>query len=271
MQKSKVSILGLGWLGFPLAKSLINSGNFVNGSTTSSDKIISLKAEVEGVYKVVLKETEVLGRIDQMLKNSGILILNTPPGLRRNPESNYVEKIRKLIPCIEKSSVKNVLFISSTSVFADAESFAEITNSTVPNSQSVSGTQLQEVEKLLSKNENFSTTILRFAGLVDERRHPATMISKRKEIPNPKAPVNLIHREDCIGIISKIIAENKWNKTYNAAYPLHPEKERYYTEICAKMNLQQPDFLQNEISKGKLINGNETAEDLDYEYKYSLF
>ena len=36
---TKISILGCGWLGLPLAKALIGNGFSVNGSTTSIDKI----------------------------------------------------------------------------------------------------------------------------------------------------------------------------------------------------------------------------------------
>ena len=35
----KISILGCGWLGFPLAKSLVEKGFSVKGSTTSENKL----------------------------------------------------------------------------------------------------------------------------------------------------------------------------------------------------------------------------------------
>ena len=42
----KVSILGCGWLGFPLAKQLVALGCQVSGSTTSAEKI-SILAEAD--------------------------------------------------------------------------------------------------------------------------------------------------------------------------------------------------------------------------------
>ena len=41
----QVSILGCGWLGLPLAKSLIEKGFSVNGSTTSVEKIPEVHGE----------------------------------------------------------------------------------------------------------------------------------------------------------------------------------------------------------------------------------
>lgn len=40
---TKISILGCGWLGFPLAKALLLKGFSVKGSTTSSEKLATLE------------------------------------------------------------------------------------------------------------------------------------------------------------------------------------------------------------------------------------
>ena len=39
---TKISILGCGWLGLPLAKAIVENGFSVKGSTTSSEKIATL-------------------------------------------------------------------------------------------------------------------------------------------------------------------------------------------------------------------------------------
>ena len=43
--KKEISLLGCGWLGIPLASSLVKKGFAVKGSTTSSDKLEILKSE----------------------------------------------------------------------------------------------------------------------------------------------------------------------------------------------------------------------------------
>ena len=266
----QISIVGLGWLGLPLANALQEDDFIIKGTTTSEEKLKQLQAQNYKAYKVMLTEEGIEGSIEACLTGSTILILNTPPGLRRNPTSNYVAKIKKLIPFIETSSIKRILFIGSTAVFQEGEDFPVITNETEPNATSNSGVQLQQVEQLLLSNSHFETTVLRFAGLVDERRHPASMMSRRKDIPNPKAPVNLIHREDCIGLIKSIIEQGQWGQTLNAAFPLHPEKEVYYEGICASKNLPKPDFSYEKPSLGKIIDGQGTSKALKYAYKHSI-
>ncbi len=268
----QISIIGLGWLGLPLAIHLAARNFNIKGSTTSDKKLTDLKSYNISPFKVILEEEIVIGEIVKCLEYSEILILNTPPGLRRNPESNYVAKIKRLIPFIESSSISKVLFIGSTSVFQDGFPIPTITSDTKTNANSIAGKQLREVERLLNNNSNFETTILRFSGLVDNDRHPARMLSKRKDIPNAIAPVNLIHRNDCIGIIEAIIKQSKWGISLNASYPEHPAKVEYYNQICRKLGYAKPDFdMSNSSISGKKIDGNQITELLGYSYEFSIW
>lgn len=268
MAKLNISIIGLGWLGLPLYNYLSDLKFSCSGTTTSKKKYDDLKDKEIAVTQIELNETNIVGPIAEFLETSEVLIINIPPGLRRNPQSNYVAKIENLMPYIEKSSIKKVLYISSTSVFEDTISFSEITNVTQPTTTSNVGMQLRKVERILFKNPNFKTTILRFSGLVDKERHPAVTISKKEVVANPEAPVNLIHRNDCLGIIASIIEQKKWGKIFNASFPIQKTKQEYYNFICKKMGLNKPNFNFYEPSKGKFINGNDTARALNYTYKY---
>ncbi|MDY8137005.1 NAD(P)H-binding protein [Aquimarina sp. 2201CG5-10] len=267
---NQISILGTGWLGLPLATALIEQGYFIKGSTTSLRKLRQLKSNAIEPHHIIIKEEGVAGEVQAFLRDSELLIINIPPGLRRNPTIDFVSKIRNLIPHIEKSSVKNVIFVSSTSVYQDEEGFPLILSETIPNALSNAGKQLFEVEKLLQTNTKFNVTILRFGGLFDSRRHPANMLSRKTNIKNPKAPVNLIHLNDCIGVIKKIIETQSWNDIYNAAYPSHPEKSVYYSKVCKQLGLPAPDYDFKTLSKGKIIDSKKITEKLGYQFSQAL-
>ncbi len=266
----QISILGTGWLGLPLATSLIGLGYTIKGSTTSENKIKTIEDLGIDVYQVALNEEGPIGHINSFLNESEILIINIPPGLRRNPEVNFVAKIRNLIPYIEKSNIQNMLFVSSTSVFADLEGFPLISEETLPNATSNAGKQLIKVEQLLQNHTSFKTTVLRFAGLFGPNRHPANMLSRRTNIKNPKAPVNLIHLDDCIGVIKKIIETESWSQVFNASYPDHPEKAEYYSSICEQLDLSKPDYDFETVSKGKVIDSQNVQETLKYTFLKGL-
>ena len=111
---TKISILGCGWLGLPLAKVLAKNGFSVKGSTTTQDKIDVLKQSGIEPFLFALNPENIQGNAISFLEHSEVLIINIPPKLRGNSKEDFVGKMKTLIPFIEKSSVEKVLFVSST-------------------------------------------------------------------------------------------------------------------------------------------------------------
>ncbi|GGF27324.1 NAD-dependent epimerase/dehydratase family protein [Flavobacterium limi] len=267
----KISILGCGWLGLPLAKRLIENGNSVNGSTTSENKLPILKDAGINPFLVALESESVSESINTFLAESEILIIDIPPKLRGNQsfsnplEMTFVRKIENLIPFIEKSKVKKVLFVSSTSVYGDQNDL--ITEETNPNPETESGKQLLLAEEMLQKNQNFETTILRFGGLIGKDRHPVTSLSGKENLTNADATVNLIHQNDCINIIEKIITQSKWNEVFNAVARFHPTRAEYYTRKAKEQKLALPKFSSEKSNIKKIISSEKVESVLNYQFE----
>lgn len=261
-EMKQISILGCGWLGLPLAEALIADGFSVKGSTTSENKMPLLEKVGIEPFLIALSENTPLGSISDFLENSSILIIDIPPKLRGTEKENFVSKIAYLIPFIKKSTIQNVLFVSSTSVYGNADDI--ITEETPPKPDTESGKQLLEAEMLLQKNDSFKTTVLRFGGLIGDDRNPVKFLSGKQNIENPDAPINFIHQEDCIGIILQIIARNSWNQLYNGVSPFHPTRELYYTQKATELNLPLPKFDHSKTAVKRLISGDKAANELGY-------
>jgi nucleoside-diphosphate-sugar epimerase len=261
-----ISILGCGWLGLPLAKALLENNFSVKGSTTSVEKLSVLENLGIQAFQIELSETKIQGEVDSFLENSKILIIDIPPKLRGVSKENFVSKIKNLISFIEKSSIEKILFISSTSVYGDTSTALIVTEETKTYPDTESGKQLVQAEQLLQSNSNFKTTILRFGGLIGEDRHPIKFLAGRKNIENPNAPINLIHQEDCIGIILKIIELNCWNETFNAVTPFHPSRKEYYTQKAVDLNLTLPEFNYESPTFGKTISSDKAENVLGYTF-----
>jgi nucleoside-diphosphate-sugar epimerase len=275
-----IAILGCGWLGLHLAKSLLLKGYKVKGSTTSESKLEVLKNAEILPFQIQLETQQIIGTIEDFLKEIDVLIIDIPPGLRSEisslEEMTFVNKIRTLIPFIEKSGIKKVIFVSSTSVYCDGFPIVEITEETIPNPDTESGKQLVVSETLLQNNIHFKTTVIRFGGLLGDDRHPAKFLAGKTNVENPDAPVNLIQREDCIGIIEKILNHNEaseqyenWGETFNAVAPQHPSRKEYYQKKALEFGLDLPQF-NNEISLGKLIKSDKIIRDLHYTFQKEL-
>lgn len=250
--KNTIGIIGCGWLGLPLAKSLIQDGYQVYGSTTNSLKLPSLEEVGITPYLIILGPDGIRGSIAEFLDRLDVLIINVPPRIRGDNNENYVLKMKFLHDEIGKSSVKKILFISSTSVYGTAE--GEVTEDTVPMPVTESGRQLLEVEKIFQKDKTIQTSIIRFGGLIGPKRHPITMLSGKKELSNGNEPVNLIHLDDCIHLIKAVLENNWWDEIFNGVYPDHPLKRDYYSHMADKNSLPRPQYLTSGYNKsGKII------------------
>jgi nucleoside-diphosphate-sugar epimerase len=272
-----ITILGCGWFGLPLAKSLLSKGYNVKGSTTSATKLKTLKEAEIIPFQIQLNEQEIIGNISDFLHETDVLIIAIPPGLRKeilSSEMTFMNKMKTLIPYIENSGIQKVLFVSSTSVYGDRFPIVEYTESTQTHPDTESGRQLVLSEKLLQSNIHFKTTVIRFGGLLGEDRHPIKFLAGRTQIENPDGPVNLIQKEDCIGIIIKALdfaCKDKWGETFNAVAPQHPTRKTYYQKKAQQFNLPLPNFVEDTKSKGKIISSKKVETILDYSFQKEIW
>lgn len=254
--KKNISILGCGWLGFPLAVRLIALGWQVKGSTTTEAKLLLLRSNQIDPYLVQLD--------DGLLQKSGFfgsdtLLINIPPGLRRQSVETYLNQMQALADRVEQSPVKQVIFISATSVYEDSNS--EVIRTDVADTES----PLYQSEVFFTDNAKFNTTVIRLAGLIGPGRNPARFFSGKTDVPNGRAPVNLIHLDDCIGIIQSVLDQQKFGATYHAAAPAHPSRMAFYTEASRAAGLPLPVFI-DELKEWKIIDPEKLEHELRYQF-----
>ena len=254
---NNIGVLGCGWLGFPLAKKLVQSDYIVHGTTTSQTKIDVLSESGIIPYQISLNETQIVGDIAHFLSQLDILIVNVPPRLRgAGQKENYVSKIQLLSKAVAKHGPSKLLFVSSTSVYGDVT--GEVTEQTAPNPTTESGKQLLQSEDLIQSLEGLQTSIIRFGGLIGPNRNPVTMLSGRQGLKNGNDFINLIHLEDCIHMIITILSRNYWGEVFNGVYPDHPTKKEFYTRQAEKMGIPAPYYLPSETvhSSKRVISKN---------------
>ena len=260
----KISILGCGWLGLPLGKFLIEKGHAVKGSTTSAEKIPLLLSV--GIEPFLLKfsphmETEPSQNISQFL-DAEILIISIPPRAGKYGEDFHVQQIQSLIENLENSSIKSIIYTSSTSVYP------ELNRELTENDEVFENHALIQVENLL-KSLPQNTTILRCGGLMGGERIPAKYFAG-KTIDTGQIPVNYVHQDDVIQIITMILEQSFWNKTFNVVSPEHPLREEVYLKNCADLGFEKPIFEEpTEQISYKIISPQKLILQTDYEFKFS--
>ncbi|MES2266258.1 MAG: SDR family oxidoreductase [Bacteroidota bacterium] len=256
-----VSILGCGWYGLALAKALVASGVKVNGSTTSIEKLPLLDAEGINSFLIDLSAD----RLDYNPEffTCDVLVIAIPPKARSGAGAEYVPKLKKVVSAIDKHSIKKVILISSTGIYADQN--CELNELSDPKPNTPSGQVLFDAEELFKQQTGFETTIIRFGGLIGPGREPGRFFAGKKDIPNGLAPVNMIHQDDCVGFTLALIDKDAFGYTFNACTPHHPPKFAFYTHAAAKAGLQAPEFVP-ELKEWKVISSVNNDEFLGYKY-----
>ena len=264
IEKKSISILGCGWLGVPLGRHLIQKGFFVKGSVTSEDKFLLLSEAGINPFRIVVSDTEVI-MDDPDFFHADLLIISIPPKRIDAIEQVYPSQMRRLIPFILNSGIQKVIFISSTSVYPDKNQIAREEDFLVPDKPS--GRALLEAEELIKEIAEFKSTIIRFGGLIGVDRNPGRFLLKSSK-PIEDAPVNLIHQDDCIEIISSIIDHDLWGETLNACCPEHPMKKDFYQKAAEQAGYSAL-VVSDENAPFKIVDSSKLIRLLDYEFIYS--
>ncbi len=239
----KIAIIGCGWLGFPLAISLIDKGYYVKGSTTSKEKIATLSAHHIDPFLVQLNPN-LAGDDPQIFLDVDLLIINIPPGRSSGDVSSYQLKIKNLATEISQSPIKKLIFISSTSVYREVNNYVDETSLNLDDSDAA--IRMLDAENILKAIKGVDVTIIRMAGLIGPERHPGRFFAGKENIPNGLSPVNLIHLDDCVGLIEHVMENNLWGETFNGAAPSHPAKADFYDLASQKLYNKNAIFVKEQ-------------------------
>ncbi|MFD2035651.1 NAD(P)-binding domain-containing protein [Belliella marina] len=232
----KISIIGLGWLGEPLADALLNKGHSVKGTTTSVQKSESLTQS--GYENIMLKfspHPEGVGY--QQIFDADILVVNIPPRTKTANPTFHPEQIKFIKELVVQKKVAKVIYTSATSVYPNENQEAKETDQlTIGNT---GNRALFDAEKILWKDKDYDLTVVRFGGLLGVDRVPGKYFSGKDNVEGG-APVNYIHRDDAVRLICWIIEKGLWNETFNGVTPLHPSRREVYEKNAAELGFPPP-------------------------------
>ena len=209
----KISVLGLGYIGLPLARNLSHRYE-VSGTTTTPQKMSQPGIDVHLLRAPDLPDSDLL--------DCDVLVLNIPPS----------ENQPAWFSRWNLTKTKRIIFVSSTSA---------------PRND------ILQKEESWVKELGIPWLILRPGGLLGNGRHPGKSLSGRKGIKGRLSPVNLIHADDVVGFIVTGIEKNLSGETISLVSDEHHSKEEFYSEYCRRNGLPLPEFDQNDLSKAEIV------------------
>lgn len=258
----KISILGCGWLGLPLGKFLSEKGFLVSGSTTEDEKAKILEKNYIQPFTIELKPHWSASNSEEFLKTD-VLIVAIPPRIRTYGINFHPTQIKSLIEQLASQNASpNIIYVSSTSIYPKVN--REI-DENEPKNTLVNPTLL--TAEILLKNYQKESTILRCGGLMGYNRIPGIYFAGA-EATLGQEPINQVHRDDVILIISEVIKQQKWGQTYNVVAPEHPTRQEVVEKTQRDWQIPLSTFVPPELDKFKIVNSNKVQNDLNYQFQY---
>jgi len=257
-----ISILGCGWLGTAIGKKLLVKGLAVKGSVATSESYNLLETSGIQTYHIKIEPDGVVVDYKNFF-NTDVLIIALPPR-GEDVVENFPKQISKIVQLIDETKIGRVLFVSSTSVY-------QPWNGTVREgdegyTSKPSGKALLRAEKILQALPGVKTTVVRLGGLIGYDRNPARFVTGKTDVA-ADTPVNLIHRDDAVQIITLLIEKDIWGEVFNACSPQHPTKREFYSKAAAISGLPVPEFSHKQENY-KIVNSDKLVARLGYTFKY---
>ncbi|MHA8067145.1 hypothetical protein V7S76_10740 [Aquirufa sp. ROCK2-A2] len=250
----QISIFGGGWIGNPLAKNLANSGHTVKVTKSSYRSLTPSANLLELDWKA---EANLPADHWTYLCHSDIQIWTIPPRRKQNSSDFYLSVLRDWITHLDSNKVKKIIFLSSTSVYQN-------NNSWVNESSDLDESSLITQAEKIIQTANCPFIILRLGGLMGEERFVAKYFSGR-EVDGGECPVNYVHQKDVLAILEKAIQDIDGG-IYNVVAPEHPSKKEVGDADCERRNLPKAIWNPGVCPSFKLVSSDKLTKELAYEF-----
>jgi nucleoside-diphosphate-sugar epimerase len=262
----KVAIVGLGWLGMPLALSLMARGWQVTGSKTTQDGVEAARMCGIDSYPLRLEPQLVCDTEDlDALMNVDALVITLPA--RRTGAGRVLSaggagdrRYRAGAPYSADRLHQLHLGVWQRQRHGERELPASAANRQRAGAQGAGGLAAQPAGHLGGYSAPgraggaFPSSGTFFAG---------------KSAPDGQHVVNLVHLQDVVAAIELLLQAPKGGHIYNICAPRHPARGLFYPQMARELGLPPPVFSDSpDGGQGKIVDGNRICNELGFEYQY---
>ena len=265
----RVLIVGCGYVGLPLGVELVKQGHEVFGLRRSAAAAEELKAAGITPLHADITKLETLND----LPNSFDWVVNCAATGGGGPDEYrrlYLHGTQNLVEWLAAAPPKKFVYTSSTSVYGQTDG-------------SETGKVLVETERFLiaaAHQKTIPAVILRVAGIYGpERGYLLTQYLKNEARLEGKGEraLNMIHRDDLIGIIIAALKSGRPGEVYNAVDDEPVSQWRFFEWLAGTLDKALPppaeDIATNRKrgATNKKVSNRKLKMELGYEFKYPNF
>ncbi|WP_223787500.1 hypothetical protein [Marinicella meishanensis] len=247
----RIQFIGSGWLAEPAARHCQDLGHPVKVTTTDATKAQALQET--GLPALVYRLGDELDPSSELLAADVLVIAIT---------SKDVAAFARLLQQLDSAPHQpHLIFTSSTSVYTNNGQIHDESSEALHDDS-----PLRVIEQLVMESSRH--TILRLAGLVGPGRHPGRFFQSGRTLKNPQARVNLVHLDDCIGVLQAIIEQHAWPQIFNVCADTHPRKLDFYQAMADQLQVPPPTFTTAKGGSDKVIDNQRIKAQLNYQLRH---
>ena len=278
----RVLIVGCGYVGLPLGIELVRQGHTVSGLRRSVLAEAELKAAGITPLHADITQPDSLKKIPREF-DWVVNCTASGGGGAADYRKIYLEGNRNLIAWLKNSPLKIFVYTSSTSVYGQNDGSTVTEKSPIAPDAETSKV-LAETEKLLlaaAQQENFPAVILRVAGIYGPARGHSFKQFLRGDarIEGTGARwLNMIHRDDVIGVIMAALHTARAGEIFNAADNTPVSQRDFFAWLAAELKRPLPPTVSADAEiwrkrgvTNKRVSNAKLRAELNYEFKFPDF
>ncbi|GAB4191863.1 MAG: NAD-dependent epimerase/dehydratase family protein [Phycisphaeraceae bacterium] len=245
-------IVGCGYLGIRLAKTLIAQGQIVYGTTRTPAKAAQLSRY--GIRPLILQVTQPVtyaALTPVLTANKPDVYYLVPPGRANDafsPRQVILGGIAHMVKALRQADVRRAILTSSSAVYGQTGG-KRVDADTPPCPNSERAKLLLQGEQLwLDAGPNYH--VLRLAGMYG----PGRIIGARAVregaplVGEPNARLNLIHVDDAVDLLLALARSDTLARVELGCDGNPPTRLEYYRELAVRLGVPPPKTLDHETA-----------------------
>lgn len=234
-------IVGAGWLGTPLAQTLIDQGHQVTVTRRSQTRLDEFPLTSVQPALLDLNEPHSQQQLIELIEQHQIerIVGAFPPGFRKGNGQEYAQQWQRLVSAAKQSSVNKLLMVSSTTVYPNLAVDMKEEDATLALAQTSehfsdnARIMLQAEQYVIDSGIDYA--IVRCSGLIGSDRHPSRFAMRLKQVSR-KAPANMVHQNDAVAATAFALNQID-NEVVNATTPNTVSKAEFYQAAITQSDL----------------------------------
>ena len=278
----RVLIVGCGYVGLPLGVELVRQGHTVFGLRRSALAEAELQAAGIVPLHADITQPETLAKLPRDF-DWVVNCTASGGGGADDYRKIYLEGNRKLMAWLADSPLKKFIYTSSTSVYGQNDG-SVVTEKSPAGPDAATSKVLVETEKLLMAavaERQFPAVILRVAGIYGPGRGHSFKQFLRGEarIDGEGARwLNMIHRDDLIGVIAAALRDATPGEIFNAADNEPVSQRDFFVWLAAELKRPMPPAIPADAEAwrkrgvtNKRVSNAKLRAELKHEFRFPDF